>query len=151
MASLPTVAEEFQAIRFRQDPGVSLGPLLFAGVGDVNDDGGADILAGAPFAGLNGGIVLFSPVTACGSSTLTPTSCGVGACAATGLLQCVGGSFLDTCSPGSPTPEVCDGIDNNCNGVIDENTCSAPPRKKKDPVKDPVKNPPKRHIKDNGE
>jgi hypothetical protein len=51
-----------------------------------------------------------------------PTSCGVGACSATGQLICTGGSFVDTCEPGDPSPEQCgDGIDNNCNGEIDEN------------------------------
>jgi hypothetical protein len=51
----------------------------------------------------------------------TPTTCGVGACAATGTLSCVGGVMVDTCTPVTPTAEVCNGIDDNCNGVVDEN------------------------------
>lgn len=51
----------------------------------------------------------------------TPTSCGVGACIADGLLTCVGGKTVDTCEPGAPAPELCDGIDNNCAGGVDEN------------------------------
>lgn len=51
-----------------------------------------------------------------------PTTCGTGACSATGQLICTGGSFVDTCEPGDPSPEQCgDGIDNNCNGEVDEN------------------------------
>ncbi len=46
-------------------------------------------------------------------------SCGVGACART-VNACVNGSS-QTCTPGTPTAEVCgDGIDNNCNGQTDE-------------------------------
>ncbi len=55
-----------------------------------------------------------------------PTSCGVGACAATGTTSCENGKVVDTCMPGSPTGNdtTCDGIDNNCNGQTDENYVS---------------------------
>jgi hypothetical protein len=44
------------------------------------------------------------------------TTCGVGACSATGHTVCVNGTIADTCVPGTPGPEVgCDGIDNDCN------------------------------------
>ena len=50
------------------------------------------------------------------------TSCGVGACASTGSTACSGGQVLDSCVPGTPSGgEACDGVDNNCNGVVDEN------------------------------
>jgi len=48
------------------------------------------------------------------------STCGVGACAATGQKTCVGGQFVDSCQPGTPISEVCDGLDNNCNGQPDE-------------------------------
>jgi len=50
----------------------------------------------------------------------TSTSCGVGACAASGQLVCTLGLTHDTCTAGTPTAELSDGIDNNCNGQIDE-------------------------------
>ena len=48
-----------------------------------------------------------------------PTSCGVGACASTGMSSCVAGAVRDGCVPGTPALEVCDGIDNNCDGTVD--------------------------------
>ena len=49
------------------------------------------------------------------------TTCGVGACAATGSTSCVGGSVVDSCTPGAPTSDAnCDGIDNDCDGTADD-------------------------------
>ena len=50
----------------------------------------------------------------------TATTCGTGACAATGQLVCQNGQLNNTCAPGQPTDEVCDGIDNDCDGFINE-------------------------------
>jgi hypothetical protein len=52
----------------------------------------------------------------------TSTSCGVGECASTGQTTCVGGVEGDTCTPGTPTAEVCDNLDNDCDSVIDDFT-----------------------------
>ena len=49
-----------------------------------------------------------------------PTDCGLGECASTGELICDQGSLVDTCVPGDSTPEVCDGMDNDCNGAVDD-------------------------------
>jgi hypothetical protein len=58
----------------------------------------------------------------------TATSCGVGACAAAGLLTCVDGGTEDTCAPGTPAAAdaVCDGVDEDCNGETDEDYVVAP-------------------------
>ena len=45
-------------------------------------------------------------------------TCGVGACA-NAVEKCVNGQ-MQTCVPGQPGVEVCDGIDNNCNQLTDE-------------------------------
>ncbi|MBI5117301.1 PxKF domain-containing protein, partial [Candidatus Poribacteria bacterium] len=50
----------------------------------------------------------------------TATSCGVGECASTGQLICVAGSLQDTCSAGTPEEEICDDMDNDCDGQSDE-------------------------------
>jgi cysteine-rich repeat protein len=49
--------------------------------------------------------------------TVTLT-CGIGECAAS-TSSCVGG-VVQQCTPGNPTPEQCDGLDNDCNGLIDD-------------------------------
>jgi len=48
------------------------------------------------------------------------TFCGVGACAATGNLICQLGVQIDTCQPGTPAAELCDGLDNDCDSQTDE-------------------------------
>ncbi len=50
----------------------------------------------------------------------TSTACGVGVCSSTGLLTCVSGTSVDTCNPGLPQIEICNGLDDNCDGNIDE-------------------------------
>jgi len=48
------------------------------------------------------------------------TACGVGACSSAGVTACVGGVVQDSCLPGSPAVEVCDTLDNDCDGQVDE-------------------------------
>lgn len=51
-----------------------------------------------------------------------PTACGAGACGQAGITTCIEGQVVDTCVPGAPAPDdsVCDGIDADCDGAVDE-------------------------------
>jgi|GEM_PF-896339 len=51
-----------------------------------------------------------------------PTTCGVGECAGNqGTRTCVGGQTVDSCNPtAGASGELCNGLDDNCNGVADE-------------------------------
>ncbi|MEA2069438.1 MAG: MopE-related protein, partial [Verrucomicrobiota bacterium] len=52
------------------------------------------------------------------------TSCGIGACAATGVTSCIGGTEQDSCSPGTAAADdaTCDGVDDDCDGSADEDS-----------------------------
>jgi hypothetical protein len=54
----------------------------------------------------------------------TGCSVGVGECTAAGVKVCTGDGAGTECSatPGTPTAELCDGLDNDCDGSVDEDT-----------------------------
>ena len=47
-------------------------------------------------------------------------SCGVGECYSEGSLSCQEGVEVNTCIPNEPIEEICDELDNDCDGEIDE-------------------------------
>jgi len=75
--------------------------------------------AGAPVAEICDGIDNNCDGTADNGIEPVATTCGVGACASTGTASCEGGQLVDSCQAGSPVAEICDGIDNNCDGTAD--------------------------------
>ena len=48
-------------------------------------------------------------------------TCGQGACSTTGIKRCIEGSLVTDCNPLAPQgPDLCDGIDNDCDARLDE-------------------------------
>ena len=58
----------------------------------------------------------------CDSDEVRPISCGQGACRADGVVRCESGEWLEDCTPepGLNGPDLCDGLDSDCDGEIDE-------------------------------
>jgi hypothetical protein len=42
---------------------------------------------------------------------------GIGACARAGVIQCVDAELVCDAVPGAPAAEICDTLDNDCNGA----------------------------------
>lgn len=70
------------------------------------------------------GNICTSPGCRPGGCAYTPISigqetCGIGACSRT-VERCMDGT-LQSCTPGIPATESCDGLDNDCDGIPDNN------------------------------
>ena len=56
----------------------------------------------------------------CTEGDTRPTTCGTGACARTGIETCANGAWGgDSCMPGTPSSETCNGLDDDCDGAVD--------------------------------
>ncbi len=85
--------------------------------------------AGMACAGVTGGVcdglgtcVCPAGQTNCGGTCRpTGTFCtvGVGACARSGTIVCSGAGTVCSATPGAPTAESCNGVDDNCDGAVD--------------------------------
>ncbi|MDC3959529.1 MopE-related protein [Polyangium jinanense] len=85
--------------------------------GDLISDKGATTLAGLvadPIA-LYGATCLYDCI-----DTGAPCTMGVGACLETGSILCDGLTRSCDAFPGEPGTETCNGIDDDCNGVMDD-------------------------------
>lgn len=50
-----------------------------------------------------------------------PCTAGTGACQNSGVIVCdQEGNSICSAEPGTPGPELCNGIDDNCNGIVDD-------------------------------
>ena len=56
------------------------------------------------------------------------TTCGVGKCAEEGTIVCSEGELVDSCEPANPSADdaSCNGVDDDCDGLIDEDYLPEP-------------------------
>jgi hypothetical protein len=56
------------------------------------------------------------------------TTCGVGGCQANGRTACVDGQIQDSCTATEPSADdsTCNGVDDDCNGAVDEDFAAPP-------------------------
>ena len=59
---------------------------------------------------------------ACTEGESVPMSCGEGVCRIVGAMRCEQGEWVENCEPdpASSEPDICDGLDTDCDGIIDE-------------------------------
>ena len=99
------------------------------------DDGASFTVRVSNAAGSVTSTAALLTVRQCNPATYVPsvTMCGVGGCARTGMMTCVGGSIVNSCTAGMPAASdaTCNNVDDDCNGTGDEDyvpmmtTCSA--------------------------
>ena len=66
-----------------------------------------------------GGETGASQYTGSGAFYQPDSTCGLGPCLRQGGTVCAGGSEVYLCTPGPQQPETCNAVDDNCDGVVD--------------------------------
>jgi hypothetical protein len=103
---------------FRDVPGNGYG-LTATGWGSCYND----CYSGGGLNGRQGQIMVRGVTPGVDTGFLTqPCTVGIGACARTGAWACSsdGSGTVCVATPGSPSAETCNGVDDNCNGSIDD-------------------------------
>ena len=145
----PTGSDNLTEIDANAQPGWTTAAVATYARGNCQPTGNTET---APFAGLldpapadeicdngvddNGNGLVDCEDPQCDGFVDGATTCGVGACAATGNLVCQTPDQVDTCTPGAPQaegpfgePSCNDGVDNDCDGLTDgeDPDCAEPP------------------------
>ena len=127
---IPSTLAKLRTVRAKIDAHVAAGgqPIWLEVDGGVKTDNIAEIVAAGADTCVAGSCV-HSPIEGCGATCIDgstqacytgpASTLNVGGCHA-GTQTCVGGTWGACVGEATPTAEICDEQDNNCNGIVDE-------------------------------
>jgi hypothetical protein len=102
--------------------GACMGDSLRGSEGPSGDPSCADGCDNDEDGAIDGADSGCQAVDLCADFTPVTTTCGTGECAATGMTTCdpATGEIGDSCAPGTPSDEICNDLDDDCDGEVDE-------------------------------